>query len=147
VGGAAGGGRTIPIAQELLRYTPAGGKVLLPLTVAMDVRAELAEEELSREENALKRNGTSYTRVRAKSTISLTNSRKEVSNTRVKLSLGGRIEKTSDEAKVVVTGHNSTDWGNNDPGPVNNHSDLTWEVELKPGETRMLTVEFGYYTY
>lgn len=147
MGGAAGGGRTIPIAQELLRYTPAGGKVLLPLTVAMDVRAELAEEELSREENALKRNGTSYTRVRAKSTISLTNSRKEVSNTRVKLSLGGRIEKTSDEAKVVVTGHNSTDWGNNDPGPVNNHSDLTWEVELKPGETRMLTVEFGYYTY
>jgi hypothetical protein len=147
VGTSGASGRVIPVAQELLRYTPAGGKVLLPLTVAVDMRAELAEEELSREENALRRNGTSYTLVRAKSTITLASSRNEASATRVKLSLGGKASEASDGAKVVMTGHFSPDWGNNDPGPVNNHTDLTWQVELKPGETRVLTVEFSYYTY
>lgn len=142
-----GGAHPIPIAQDLLRYTPAGGRVLLPLTVAVDIRAELTEEEVSREENALKRNGTSYTLVKARSTITLTSSRGEPSKTRISLGLGGRAAEASDQAKVVITGHSSADWGNNDPGPVNNHSDLTWNVELAPNQTKTLTVEFNYYTY
>lgn len=140
-------GRTIPVAQELLRYTPAGGKVLLPLTIAVDLRAELQEEELSREENALRRNSTTYARVKARSTITLTSSRAESSTTRIKLALGGRVSSASDNGQVNITGHASADWGNNDPGPVNNHSDITWQIELKPGESKVLTVEFDYLTY
>jgi hypothetical protein len=147
MGGGTGGAGPIPIAQELLRYTPAGGKVLLPLTIAVDLKADLVEEEVSRQENALKRNSTSYTLVKARSTITLTSSRKEPSATRITLGFGGRVTEASDSAKVTISGHSSEDWGNNDPGPVNNHSHVTWELNLAPGEKKVLTVEFTYYCY
>jgi hypothetical protein len=65
---------------------------------------------------------------------------------RVTLGLGGKVVEASDDARVVITGHHSPDWGNNDPGPVNNHSLATWRVDLDPGQTRTLTVEYTYYT-
>ncbi len=147
--GAPGGdaARVIPIAQDLLRYTPAGGKVLLPLTIAVDIRADLDEEEIGRTDNALHRNGTSYALVRGRSTITLASSRREPSSVRVTLALGGKALEASDEGRIVITGHSGADWGGNDPGPVNNHSDITWEVQLAPGESRNLTVEFSYYTF
>ena len=59
----------LPVGQDLLTYTPTGGSSLLPMTVAVNVRGTLAEEEVERQPNALQWNRSSYTLIRKKGTI------------------------------------------------------------------------------
>ncbi|MCZ7644434.1 MAG: hypothetical protein M5U26_03990 [Planctomycetota bacterium] len=135
----------LPLGQDLLTYTPAGGRVLLPVTVAVDMCGSFEEEELSRRANAISWNRNQYAEVRKRATVTVTNQRRELSRTRVTVSLGGRAENASDAGKVVVNDFRNADWGNSNYRELNNHSDLSWDLELKPGETKKLAFEFTIY--
>lgn len=135
----------LPLGQDLLTYTPAGGRTLLPVTVAVDMCGTYAEEELARRANAKQWNHNTYAEVRKRTTITITNQRAEVSRTRVTLSLGGRAENASDEGKILVNDFRHADWGGSGYRELNNHSDVSWELDLKPGEKKTLTVEFAIY--
>jgi len=50
----------MPLSQDLLTYTPSGGKVLVPVTVAVDVRGTYAEKEVGRDANALRFDSNTY---------------------------------------------------------------------------------------
>lgn len=134
----------LPLGQELLTYSPPGAKVLLPVTVAVDVRADYEEEEIGRTPNAKRWDGNDYTEVRKKATITLRSFRKEKSLMRIDLSSGGRAENASSSGKITVNDFRYQDWS--DGGQrFNNHSDIAWEVDLKAGDTQTLTVELVYY--
>lgn len=139
-----GAGKGVPICQELLTYTSVGGRALLPLTVAVDMRGKFSEEELSR--RGVDVVNTAYQLIRYRGTLEMINNRKEASRTRVTIDVGGKVEKASDEGKIRLMPYNAADWGNRrwDLRP-NGHSQVTWDIELKPGETRTLTIEGEYY--
>lgn len=137
----------LPIAQELLTYTSIGGKSLVPVTVAVDIRAEHGEEEIERRSNALSWNSTAYALVRKRGEVTVTNRRGEASHLRIGLAIAGRVTQVSDEGRVVINDYRADDWANDHYARVNNHSDVTWEMTLAPGETRTVTYEVQFYVY
>ena len=135
----------VPLGQELLTYTPSKGKSLLPVTVAISMCGSIKEEELARQQNALQWDGSQFSLVRKKATITVSNYRPEKSTTRVTISTGGKAEKASDGGIVKLNDNHPEDWQNGDWRGVNNHSDVSWELELAPGEVKVLTFEFSFF--
>jgi len=138
--------QNLPLGQDLLTYTPSGGCALLPLTVAVDMLGNYDEEEVSRKANAIHVDGTSYTQVTKKGTISVTNYRKEKSVMRISLSSGGRVEQASDDGKVKVNDFATADWQEGGYHTLNNHSDVAWDLNIEPGQTKTLTYTVSFYT-
>jgi hypothetical protein len=138
---------TLPIGQDLLAYTAVGASSRLPVTVAIDMCGDYAEEELSRQANARRWNGSELTLVRKKATITVRNLRKEAAQTRVAVALGGKAEVVSDGGRIQLNDYRSEDWKDGGSHRFNNHSDLAWEFALEAGATRVLTCEFTYYHY
>lgn len=137
----------LPLAQELLTYTPINGKALVPITVAVDLRGRTEEREIDRKINALHHNSHAYTLIRKKGVVTLINYRKEKATMRIALSMGGRVEKVSDEGVIKLDDYRQSDWPDSRAQYMNPHSDIAWELELAPGETRELTYECSYYKY
>ncbi len=134
----------LPIGQDLLTYTPPGGSTLLPLTVAVDIRGQLREEELDRQPNALRWGNRDYSMIRKRGTVTLTSARRESSAVRVSVSVPGKVAEASDGGELRVNDFQPTDW--TDGGFwQNNHSDVTWQLELAPGETVELIYEVVFY--
>jgi hypothetical protein len=134
----------LPLGQDLLTYTPAGGATLLPVTVAVDVRARHEEEEIERETNALMFRGNKYMLVRKKGSIHVTSYRDEPTTMRVTVDAGGRAESASDGGTIRIDDFRESDW-HGSYGPVNNHSTMQWELTLQPGESRTLTYTISFY--
>ncbi len=136
---------TLPIGQDLLAYTPVGATSLLPVTVAIDMCGDYAEQELARQQGALVWDRTTYALIRKRVTITVRNLRKQPSLTRVSVGLGGKAEVISDDGRIQLNDYRSEDWKDHGNREVNNHSDLSWELTLDAGATKTLTCEFGFY--
>jgi hypothetical protein len=138
--------QNLPLGQDLLTYTPVGGCSLLPLTVAVDMLSNYDEEEVSRKHNAINIGNTNYTLVTKKGVVSVTNYRKEKSVMRISLSTGGKIEQVSDEGKVKTNDFAAADWQESGYHVINNHSDVTWDLSVDPGQTKTITYTVRFYT-
>jgi hypothetical protein len=134
----------LPLGQELLTYTARGGSTLLPVTVAVDVRGWHEEREIERVPHAIKWGGYQWSKIRKSGTVTVTNYRDETIQTLVTLSVGGRVERASDEGVVKVDDMRAEDWVGGQAA-INNHSDVRWELALEPGQTKTLTYEVSYY--
>lgn len=134
----------LPLGQELLTYTPRGARTLLPVTVAVDVRGTYAEQEINREAKALYWNNHQWARIRKEGTITLTNYRDEPIRMLVTVSTGGKTESASDDATISINATRSADF-HGGHAAVNNHSEVTWELNLEAGASRTLTYIFSYY--
>ncbi|MDF1564459.1 MAG: hypothetical protein P1V51_15550 [Deltaproteobacteria bacterium] len=117
----------IPVAQELLTYTPKGGRTLLPLTVAVNLRASLEEEETYRASKAEAHLGRSWYRVKRKGELKLDSLLGRNATLRVRLETEGKV--TGAEGARVKLSDGS--------GP-NNRSEVIWEVKLGKGKSRVL---------
>jgi hypothetical protein len=135
----------IPIGQDMITYTPVGGSSLLPLTIAVDVRADFSEVEAARQPKAITHNGYEFARVQKLATIKVRNFRPEATRFRASLSLGGRVSLASDEAEVRINDFRAEDWSQGGYAGLNHHSDVEWNVELAPGEERKLTCEYEFF--
>lgn len=136
---------TMPISQDLLTYTSKGAKCRLPLTVSADIAGTFKETELERQANALNWNGYQFAKVSKKGTVTLVNRRNEASRVCVSLSMGGRVKGASAEGAVIIDAGRGEDFEDSYNTNVNNHSDVQWELDLKPGETRTLEVEYDVF--
>ncbi len=136
---------TMPISQDLLTYTSKGAKCRLPLTVSADIAGTYKETELERQPNALNWNGYQFAKVSKKGTVTLVNRRSEASRVCVSVSMGGRAKSAGAEGAIIVDAGRGEDFEDSYNTNVNNHSDVQWELELKPGETRMLDVEYDVF--
>ncbi len=137
---------SLPLAQELLTYTSAGRSVLVPVTVAIDVRGGYMSEELERTPKALRHQNNDYTKISKRGTITLVNSKSESVKLLLTAQFGGSTDAVSDEGTVRHGDFSNSDWDNNrNHQAVNQHSTVRWELELAAGESRELTVEYHYY--
>ncbi len=136
--------REVPVGQDLLTYTPPGGRALLPVTVAVNLRGELSEEEIERQSNVLQWGGRSYSLIRKKGTITVTSYRDQPSAMRISAQVAGKVTRADHDATVRVDDFHPSDWQS---GRVwqNNHSEVTWALTLKPGESVTLTYDVSFY--
>jgi hypothetical protein len=135
---------TLPLGQELLTYTSAGGETLVPVTVAVDVRASHRDVETERQPNALSVGGYTYTLIRKEGTIDLRSFRTEPTRIRVRVSFGGRGEGASDGGEIRINDFRADDW-EQQRYLINQHTDIEWTIELVPGESRTLTYDSSFY--
>lgn len=138
-------GGSVPISQEMLTYTPPGGTSPLPLTVATDIRGHYSEEEIAREPNVLRWGSHNYSKITKRCSVTLTSYRAADSATRVSVGMGGKAIELDSGGSAVITDTDPADWSNNWWAPVNNHSDVTWSLDLKAGESKTLSFTVEYY--
>ncbi len=120
----------LPIAQELLTYTPPGRSTLLPLTIAVNLRTRIAEEETWREEKPERIDGRHWRRVKRHGTVEIDNGVGRPIELRLRLETEGK----------VISAAAGTIRHSDGSGP-NNHSRVLWTVKLRPGKQRTLTFE------
>jgi hypothetical protein len=135
----------LPLGQDLLTYTSGGGRALLPVTIAVDLRGAFDEQEIERKPNALHLDGYDYVLVKKRGSVTVSSYRKEKSDMRVSVSAGGKATAASDDGTIKLNDFRPDDWDDNGLMRVNNHSDVTWELTLEPGETKTLTYEVSFY--
>jgi hypothetical protein len=138
---------TLPLGQDILGYTSVGSKTLLPLTIAVDMHGTTDEEEISRKPNAAQFEGYEYALVQKKGTVTITNGRKENSEVCVSVGTGGKVETASDQGKIKLNDFHAEDWDDASYTHVNNHSDISWEFTLKPGETKTVEYTVSFYVH
>ena len=137
----------LPLGQELLTYTPVNGEVLVPVTVAVDVRASYSEEQLKSEPTTIMRGFNMCTRITKRMTVKVNNFRGEVAHTRVQIEMGGEVLGASDGGTIVLGEARASDWDRQEFDHVlNPHSQVSFELELAPGEERLLTLDFVLYS-
>jgi hypothetical protein len=138
---------TLPLGQDLLTYTPPGSKALLPVTVSVDLRGSIDEQEISRKPNALRYNSTDYTQITKKGTITINSFRNEKSQMRISFGTAGVVSKVSDDGQIKLNDGRGDDWDSSDYARLNNHTDVTWDVTIEPGEKKTITYEVSFYTH
>jgi hypothetical protein len=134
----------LPMGQDLLTYAPPGGTSLLPMTVAVNLRGTLAEEEIERKPNVLGWGGHSYSLISKKGTVTLTSFRDADSDVRVTVSLPGKADEVSGDGHIRIDDFHPGDWQGGGFWQ-NNHSELVWELNLKPGQTVEMTYTVSFY--
>ena len=135
-----------PIGQDLLTYTSVGGKVQVPLTIAVDVRGTSTDEITDRAPNAVNLDGYAYARIQGKSTLKVTNYKKESVTVLLQAEFGGACTEASDKGTFRVSGFQGGDWENCTAHPaLNSHSTVTWELTLKAGETQEVSCKYHYF--
>jgi hypothetical protein len=135
-----------PIGQDLLTYTSVGGRVQIPLTIAVDVRGSSTDEVVKLTPSAMFWCGEHYSKVEAKSTLKVTNYKKEPVTIVLQAGFGGTCTEVSDQGKFQVSAYQGGDWENcSAPPALNCHGDAMWELELKPGETKEVSCKYYYY--
>jgi len=135
----------LPLGQEMLGYTPRGGKTMLPLTIAVDVLGKASEEETGRKTQALKVGSSYYTRIDCKGALEVTNYKAEPIELTIKYEFGGFATEISGGGEYSIGEYSQADWETNNYTRQNGHSTLSWELKLKPGEKK--EVEYQYYYY
>jgi len=134
----------LPLGQDLLTYTPLGGCALLPMTVAVDVRATQDEVEIGRQANVLSWGGYAWSIIRKRGTVTITNYQAEAIDARISVTTGGRVTSATREGSIHVDDMHAADWQGG-AYSINNRSIVTWPVKLDPKQT--VTVEYEVELY
>jgi hypothetical protein len=132
-------GASRPISQDLLTYTPIGGKTFVKLTEAVEVKVEQAEREISRQTAALsdKRRGFSYDLVQVEGKIKVKNFKDQKLDLRIQRTIVGMLKNTSvDWLKEEVI---------NTSNPRNRRTNVCWEAPIKANSELEITYTYEIY--
>jgi hypothetical protein len=115
--------------------------------VSVDTRGTITEKEVGRELKALQWDGYNYARIEKELKLDLCNNKAIEIDAEITLHLGGKVDETTHDGEVVLTGFNAADWVQYQGHPaVNNSSQITWKGHLKPGDKLEPTVRYHFFT-
>lgn len=124
------------LAQNTLDYTPKGGEVTLPITLATDIQARADETEIKRDREAKRFNNTHYDLVTVKGDLTLKNFKKTKADMEVIKHVTGEVQDAGG-GQVTKKG-----WLLQ---AVNPSSLLKWTFTLKAGEEKTLHYVYSVY--
>ena len=134
-----------PLAQELLTYTSPGGICRVPVTVSVDLKGRVEDQETKRELNALTWRRNNYARILGKTEIELANNKTEAVPVEVNLRFGGKSVEVSDEGTSTLESFRAEDWHNRQGDAINNSCVVRWKSTIQPGECFKPTVDYEFY--
>ena len=133
-----------PLAQELLTYTSPGGICRVPVTVSVDLRGKATDSEIERNMSALKWRGYTYAQVNGKVEAELANNKTYPVPVEVRLRLGGKARKASDDGKITIESYRAEDWRDKRGDSINNSSSISWQTTIEPGECFKPNVNYEF---
>ena len=123
-----------PLAQELLTYTSPGGICRVPITVAVDLRGKVDDQEVSRDLNALRWRGANYAKVVGEINAELANNKSVKVPIEMSIRFGGKATTASDDGEISLSPYNQSDWEGGRGNAINNSCVVRWTAEIEPGE-------------
>jgi len=148
------------VAQGMMTYTAPGAASDLELTSAVDISVEKLDKETDRVPDAAKWDGYTYGRSNLTGTIRLTNHRTEAVDLEIRRSVLGHIDDASNGGVIEHMGRQEGEWmalGGELPFwwhwynwpywwyHFNAVGRITWECQLKPGDTIELEYNWHYF--
>ncbi|MBN2682390.1 MAG: DUF4139 domain-containing protein [Bacteroidales bacterium] len=134
-------GEVKPISQDMMKYTPSQSNGFLKITVSPDISVKDKEEEVKRTEKAKKKDNSYYDFVTVEGIIKAKNYKKTSVKVSVQRSVTGEM-KDSNITWDVAKKLNSANYYN-----INPTNDVSWELELKPGEEKEIKYSYTIYIY
>lgn len=124
------------LGQDTLLYTAPNAETNLKITQALDIQAEVTENEVNRQPNAIQQQRRSFDLVTVKGTIAITNYKNSAVTLEIKKRLSGEVQNADGDPEItkIAEGLRS----------VNPTSELVWNVELKPGFENKQVFEYSY---
>lgn len=121
------------VAQDELKYTPAGATGNIRLSKAIDIHMKNTEEEINRTDNAKKIGKITYSKVVLKGSILLDNYQSKDVVVSVKKSLNGTVTEVTNNGKAAkLNAYNYT----------NPSSEIKWEVKIPAGQKATLNYSY-----
>lgn len=147
------------IAQGMMTYTAVGASSDLELTAAVDIAVEKLDKETDRIGNAAKWDGYNYARSNLSGTIHLTNRRSDTVTLEIRRSILGHVDSAGHEGLIEHLGRHESGWMAPNSLPFwwgwynwphwwyhfNAVGRVTWECELKPGNSIDLEYKWHYF--
>ncbi len=124
-----------PIAQDKIKYTPAGADAFIKLQKAIDISAKSKDEEEKRKDRELTFKRVSYDKSTLKGTIELQNYLDIPVTLNVKKAVTGLATDVED----------GTFTSRKIAGSPNHISNIKWEVTLKAGEKKTITFYYDVF--
>ena len=125
------------LGQDILKYTPRKGEATLRITKAVSVKAEQTELEVARKREAARFYGDYFDLITVDGKLSVTNFQPKAITLEITKTLSGEV-KASEPAAVIEKQARGLRRMN---GIVN----LTWTIELGPGERKDLSYKYEVY--
>lgn len=126
------------LGQDTLDYASVGADVLVRMSKALDVHADATEEEVKREQAALRLpNGIFYDLVTLKGSIALENFKHESVHMKITKDFTGELVSADGNAAATKTAKALQQ--------VNPTGRLVWNAQVGPGEKRTLTYTYKLY--
>lgn len=122
---------SMPIAQDVLKYTPPKGQSNLKLTVATDIRAEQSEKEASRK--VVNVGHDDFDEITVNGTLQIKSMKPAAVKMNVKKMLTGEVLQSEGGKVSRVTKRLSA---------VNPKSEIEWDFDLAPGVEKQLTYQY-----
>jgi len=123
---------SMPVAQDVLKYTAAGASNKVKLTVATDVKADRTEEEIDRTQVNLYQRA--FDDITVTGTVVIKNYKPSAVSMSVTRLITGEVMDKSEGGKVTRSARNLAS--------VNPNSDINWEFNLASGEEKTLTYKY-----
>ena len=131
------GDRLLPIAQDLLSYTPMQASSVIRLTSTSDIQATQAEKQKSSTSKFKKWNSKIWDLVNVESKVTVKNYKKTACKIIIKRYIMGDLIKSSidwDKAQLNAVS-----------GSLNFLNKVEWTITLNPGEEKVITYSYNYY--
>jgi hypothetical protein len=128
-----------PLSEDLLKYTPKGGRGELPVTAAINVANEKSEREIDRKLKSYSpdNNNTFFDLVTLEGKLQVRNYEKRPVEIIISNPIPGKPLEASSDGKISV-----------DPTKLQlleRNGTVRWTVALKPGEEKTLTYQYERY--
>jgi hypothetical protein len=147
------------LSQAMMTYTAIGNKGDLDLTTAVNIGVKSANEQTGQTPNAVNWNGSSFSKIDMRGTVTLTNFSDKPVSLRVRRSVLGTMDQGSHDAEIkqlgsaydgVVFEDGLPVWWNWCSWPwwwhrFNTIGQAGWTVELAPGQTLTLEYQWHYF--
>jgi hypothetical protein len=123
--------------QDTCSYTPAKGETTIRINKALNVQADQAEIEIERKRDATTIQGYRYDVVKLRGELRIKNKTAKAISAEISKELSGEMIENAQKASDVKTSKGLKQ--------VNPKHLLKWEIELKPGEEKVITYQYQVY--
>lgn len=125
------------LGQDILKYTPQKGKATLRITKAVSVKAEQTELEIARKREAERFYGDYFDLITVDGKLSVRNFQQKAITLEITKTLSGEVKASEPRAAVEKQARGLR--------RMNGIVNLTWTVELGPGERKDLSYKYEVY--
>ncbi|KPL25473.1 MAG: hypothetical protein AMJ75_01125 [Phycisphaerae bacterium SM1_79] len=125
------------LGQDTLSYTPVRGETTLRITQAVSVKGEQLELETERKRDAAQLYGRHYDLITVEGKLSVSNFQNKSITLEITKTLSGEVKSSQPKAKIETLARGLR--------RMNAVRELTWTVELEPGEQKSLSYVYEVY--